>query len=53
MTSLTLVLGAQWGSRAVEVLGVVLLLATIVVWMVVAGRTLLEVRNGTAWERHG
>jgi len=53
MTSLTLVLGAQWGSSGVEVLGVTLLVATITVWVVVAGRTVREVRSGAAWERHG
>jgi tellurite resistance protein TehA-like permease len=53
MTSLTLVLGAQWGSTAVGVVGVVLALATVVVWTVVAVRTVAAIRSGVAWERHG
>ena len=53
MTALTLVLGAQWESLAVEVVGVVLLLATMMVWGVVAGRTAAAMRSGAAWERHG
>jgi C4-dicarboxylate transporter/malic acid transport protein len=53
MTALTLVLGALWGSRAVEVIGAVLLVATITVWTVVAARTVVALRSGAAWERHG
>jgi C4-dicarboxylate transporter/malic acid transport protein len=53
MTSLTLVLGAQWGSDAVVAVGVALLLATITVWTAVGARTVAEMRSGAAWERHG
>ena len=53
MTALTLVLGGLWGSSAVDVIGIVLLVATMAVWLVVAGRTIQAVRSGAAWERHG
>lgn len=53
MTSLTLLLGVQWGSSAVEVVGVVLLLGTLTVWTVVAARTIGAVRSGQAWRRPG
>jgi C4-dicarboxylate transporter/malic acid transport protein len=53
VTSLTLVLGGLWGSSAVEVVGVVLLLVTITVWTLVGARTVAAVRSGVAWERHG
>jgi len=53
MTALTLLLGAQWDSMAVEGIGVALLFATIAVWSLVAGRTVAALRTGAAWERHG
>jgi tellurite resistance protein TehA-like permease len=53
MTALTLLLGSQWGSTAVEALGVVLLFSTLAVWGVVAGRTVAALRSGDAWVRHG
>lgn len=53
MTSLTVVLGSVWSSTAVATLGVVLLIATIAVWSAVLGRTVVAVRTGAAWERHG
>lgn len=51
MSSLTLVLGAQWGSTVVEVVGVVLLVGTLAVWTMVAVRTLRAMRTGEAWRR--
>jgi tellurite resistance protein TehA-like permease len=53
MTSLTLLLGVAWDSVAVQGVGVALLAATAVVWSVVAGRTVVAMRSGAAWERHG
>ncbi|MGB9374215.1 MAG: hypothetical protein WCA82_08665, partial [Jiangellales bacterium] len=53
MTALTLLVGTEWGSAAVGVIGVVLLLATITVWTVVATKTVAGIRRGTAWERLG
>lgn len=53
MTALTLTLGSLWSATAVTVVGVVLLVATIAVWTVVASRTVVAVRSGAAWERHG
>ncbi len=53
MTALTLLLGGEWGSGAVTGLGVVLLLATLAVWGVVATTTVARIRSGAAWERHG
>lgn len=53
MTALTLVLGEAWDSAAIGVVGAVLLVATLAVWGVVAGRTVAAMRSGTAWERHG
>ena len=53
MTALTLLLGTEWDSAAVGVVGVVLLVGTITVWTVVAATTLAGIRRGTAWERHG
>jgi tellurite resistance protein TehA-like permease len=53
MTALTLVLGEAWDSTAIGVVGAVLLVATLAVWGVVAGRTVAAMRSGTAWERHG
>jgi C4-dicarboxylate transporter/malic acid transport protein len=53
MTSLTLALGRAWGAVPVTVVGVVLTLATLTVWSVVAWRTVQALRSGTAWQRHG
>jgi C4-dicarboxylate transporter/malic acid transport protein len=53
MTALTLLLGTEWDSAAVSGLGVVLLLATITVWALVATKTVSGIRSGAAWERHG
>jgi C4-dicarboxylate transporter/malic acid transport protein len=53
LTALTLALGRLWGSSAVTAGGMVLLVATITVWLLVAARTVQAVRSGAAWTRHG
>ncbi len=53
MTALTLALGRLWDAAPVTAIGVLLTLATLVVWSLVAWRTLQAVRSGTAWQRHG
>ena len=51
ITASTLVLGRSWGGAPLEALTAILFGVLLVVWIVVAARTLAAVRSGAVWRR--